>query len=303
MNNPHTLLLSGLDGANPLGFLAALGSWRITDQIYPGAQMHWKSHAGHWAPELHLKSPLKEAELVAQLYTKLKEGSSNPLFRLNKDLKVPTQSFRNEARKAIDSGNFQIADWFSAAGSDTHEDRFGNIEGTLFDLMNAGKQYFLQTICFLVDNTSHDDLRNTLFENWSYGNKRNGMRWDLAEDRRYALRWKDPQADTTESQWGANRLGIEALPLLQTVPTSKRLQTTGFVSKGKTQTFFTWPIWIFPISINACKSLLGLTGNHNPDDPIDLSKMGVARLYRSQRIWKGKAPNDYSNFCPAIAIG
>lgn len=303
MNDPHTLLLPSLDGASPLGFLAALGTWRITEQIYPGTQMHWKHHAGHWAPVLHLGNPLGEHDFVDQIYTKLKKGTTNQLFRLNKDLKIPISSFRNEARKTIKSGNFQIADWFSAIGSDAHEDRYGNIEGTLFDLMNAGKQYFLQTIFFLVENTSQDDLRNTLFEKWTYENQRGGMRWDIAEDRRYALRWKDPQADTTESQWGANRLAIEALPLLQTFPSSTRLQTTGFLSKGKKQTFFTWPIWIFPISVDVCRSLLGITGNYGIDDSSDLSKMGVANLFRSQRIWKGKAPNDYSNFCPATAVG
>jgi hypothetical protein len=35
MNASHPLLLPGLDGANPLGFLAALGTWRIADQIQP----------------------------------------------------------------------------------------------------------------------------------------------------------------------------------------------------------------------------------------------------------------------------
>jgi len=128
------------------------------------------------------------------------------------------------------------------------------------------------------------------------------MRWDLAEDRRYALRWKDPQADTTESQWGANRLAIEALPMLQTIPTFKRLETSGFVSKGKKQTFFTWPIWRYPITIDTCRSLLGLAGNYRASDSCDFTRIGIINLFRSQRIWKGKPPHDYSNFCPSVVI-
>lgn len=301
--SPHPIPLPGIDGANPLGFLAALGTWRTVERLYPETRMHWETKAGHWSPVLCLNDALGEDDLVKQLFSKLQEGLSNRLFHLNKDLKIPAEIFRQFSREAIDATNFHLADWISAIGSDVHKDKYGNIEGTLFDLMNAGKQYFLQNIRFLVENTSVDDIINTLFQKWAYQNMRGGMRWDLAEDRRYALRWKDPQADTTESQWGANRLAIEALPLLQTAPASRCLQTTCFLSQGKKNTFFTWPIWSCDITISTCRSLLGLIGGSENIDPDELSKMGVVAVFRSQRIWKGNPPNDYSNFCPAVPIG
>jgi hypothetical protein len=128
------------------------------------------------------------------------------------------------------------------------------------------------------------------------------MRWDIEEDRRYALRWKDPQADTTTSQWGANRLAIEALPLKQTAPVGGRLKTTGFVSGGKKNTYFFWPIWSCPISIDIFKSVIGyVTGIDSKNTPI-FQSMGIDAVFRSQRIWKGNPPNDYSNFCPATQI-
>lgn len=238
-----------------------------------------------------------------QLYKKLREGLSNPLFRLNKDLKIPADDFRKASINAVEHNDFDLCYWMSAIGSEANLDKYGNIQGTRFDLMNAGKQYFLQTILYLAEKTSERDLKNTLFEKWTYSNVRGGMRWDLDEDRRYALRWKDPQSDTTESQWGANRLGIEALPLLQTFPTEKKLETTCFRSRGKKETFFTWPVWKYPISICTCRSLLGQS-SHSPEKGFShLTKMGAATVYRSQRIWKGNPPNDYSNFCPAVAVG
>ena len=308
MTDLHEIPLPGLDGANPLGFLAALGTWRTTEAIHPGTRMYWKPINGHWAPVLLVRVPLCGQDLVEQLNKKLREGGSNLLNALNKDhkkqkdLKIPAGVFQKISKLAIKRSDFELCDWMSAIGSDAHEDKYGNIQGTLFDLMNAGKQYFLQTIHFLAQNTSENDLRNTLFEKWGYHNAKRGMRWDIEEDRRYALRWKDPQTDTTESQWGANRLGIEALPLLQTAPSSAKLETTCFHSKGKGATFFTWPIWSCLISLDTCRSLLGLTGKPLSESSFILPKMGVAAVYRSQRIWKGNPPNDYSNFCPAIQI-
>ncbi len=302
MSTPHEILLPGLDGATPLGFLAALGTWRTTDCLYPGTRMYCKPLQGHWSPVLLIPTHLSNDEFATQIQERLEQGKMNEVFFLNKDLKIPVEKFRRKALELQSKNDRDKSDWMSALGSDACFDKWKNIQGSSFDLMNAGKQYFLETIEFLIENTSVDDIKNTLFEKWAYVNKRGGMRWDLEEDRRYALRWKDPQADTTNTQWGANRLAIESLPLLQTSPAGHWLETAGFVSKGKKNTFFTWPIWRYPITTSVFKSVIGSVASTSEEDATRLHSMGIGAVFKSQRIWKGNPPNDYSNFTPAVQL-
>jgi hypothetical protein len=65
------LALTGLDGANPLGFLAAVGTLRLASQLFPrGAWMCWEVR-GRWAPLLGLPDGVTGDELVARLHDRL----------------------------------------------------------------------------------------------------------------------------------------------------------------------------------------------------------------------------------------
>src|SRR5262245_29309888 len=61
MNEPiHTLDLSALDGANPLGFLAALGTLAVLSESDPGIRLRWHARA-RWVP--YLTSPRFSGEI------------------------------------------------------------------------------------------------------------------------------------------------------------------------------------------------------------------------------------------------
>jgi len=67
----HTIELTGLDGSNPLAFLAAVGTLRLTDVQFPGrCRMGWISR-GKWLPVLELTEPFSTDELVSTLHTRL----------------------------------------------------------------------------------------------------------------------------------------------------------------------------------------------------------------------------------------
>ena len=90
---------------------------------------------------------------------------------------------------------------------------------------------------------------------------------------------------------GANRLAVETLPLLPTVPGSKRTETTGFTRRDKA-TLFTWPIWDCALSLEVIRSLLALGEvQHSEPDRAKLRAMGVVEVYRSRRITTGKFRN------------
>jgi hypothetical protein len=57
-------------------------------------------------------------------------------------------------------------------------------------------------------------LHTALFVPWSRSDETDGFRWDPAEDRRYALRFKNPSGDSGRTVHGANRLACVGLAAL-----------------------------------------------------------------------------------------
>jgi len=67
----HRLDLPALDGANPLGFLAALGTLTALSESNPRIKLGW--HAGaRWTASLASPQPLNEPEVLEQLATRLR---------------------------------------------------------------------------------------------------------------------------------------------------------------------------------------------------------------------------------------
>jgi hypothetical protein len=155
----------------------------------------------------------------------------------------------------------------------------------------------------IIRDTKTGHLSKALFESWRYDDpiKNHTLRWDPADDVQHALRWQKPSTDPDRavrgSVWGANRLAIEALPLLTTVPVGNTLQTTGFSRRGKPRKWYwTWPIWELPLAIDPIRSLLTLGEIQKvKPDRATLKKMGVAEIYRCTRISVDK----YLNFTPS----
>lgn len=129
------------------------------------------------------------------------------------------------------------------------------------------------------------------------------LRWDPADDSRYALRWRDPSGDPARKKrggmLGANRLAIEGLPLVTCAPVGSSLRTTGFTGSAARNTFWTWPIWTYPAGLDVCRSLLAHSALRDAAaDADELRALGVAAAFRSQRITVGK----FRNFAPSTAV-
>lgn len=306
------IVLKGIDGANPLGFLAALGTLRTSLYAWPDEppQMRWCRYGGSWRPVLHFESSFNEEEIASRLHQTLQTMKDHPAFGFADNLSVPPETFREEARVAALQSkphDRAYADFVAAFGTDIIADgQTGNILDTAFRTMSgAGHQHFLSTIRRLVEHTNEEQIRKTLFSIWLYDDpiKKHTMRWDPVDDVRYALQWQDPSGDANRdisgSMWGANRLAVEALPLFPTSPNHQRLMTTGFTrSKGSNPTW-TWPIWEPKISMDIVRSLLSLEvlQNTHPDRGL-LKPMGVVEAFRCQRLTQGK----FRNFTPAEPV-
>ena len=307
------ITLIGLNGGNPLAYLAALGAFRISSLQWPevATRMAWGQNDGGWNPSLNLTIEIGEDEWLAGISSALRSMAGNPALALADDLTISCEHFRNAALVAQTSAEPKdrcFADFLTAFGSEIIETqangkKTGKISDTAFRTMSgSGHQHFLGTMRTFVNDTEETHLRKVLFSPWYYDDpiEKHTMRWDPIDDVRYALQWRNPSGDPERKEggsvWGANRLAIEALPLLPTAPHGNRLETTGFTQSREHGVVWTWPIWSGLLSLDTVRSLLALTALHKQvPDRIRLGTLGVAEIYRCQRITQGK----FRNFTPA----
>jgi hypothetical protein len=297
----HSIELCGLDGSNPLAFLAALGTLRVVSKELD-ARVSWAARGGAWRPVIHINSPLNQDEFVQRLHSDLSSSSPRPELSRFDDLKLaPTEyrSFLFDAVKSASQVDRQWADYGAAFGSEIVFDDMTIQDTALRTMSGAGHQHFVKFMRILILETKPEHLLSALFQPWQYEDEGPSLRWDPADDRRYALRWHEPSGDPIHTVRGANRLAFESLPLLPTMMIGRQLHTTGFHGTGARTTFWTWPIWAQPAGIDVVRSLLSVQELQKPDpDRPQLEGLGIAEIYRSQRLTIGK----YRNFTRAQPV-
>lgn len=302
-------LLIGLNGGNPLAYLAALGTLRLSTAAFPerNARMRWVCAKGGWRPEIALDGDLDVDDWLSEMYTVASDPSGHAAFKIAADLRIGISEFRHFAMEA---GRFArqegrcYADFLAAFGSDGVA-MVGNSKKTEVMASTAfrnvsGNQHFVKIMMDLAENTTKEHIRAALLENWTYSDPGPSMRWDPNDDRRHALRWEEPSGDPIKTVRGANRLAIEGLPLLPTAPVGGRLETTlettGFRQGRGREVAWTWPIWTDPAGLDVLRSVLSLLElQADRPDRRRLAAIGITEIYRCLRITQGQ----YGNFTVA----
>lgn len=302
---PPGILLRGIDGSNPLGFLAAVGTLRAATCASPSSNWHlqWQMCDGTWTPKLLGHDSFSEDDLIELLMPTLTRTKDQPALTFAENLNVSCEEFRavtERAQAAATLTDRDEADLVAAFGCESLpiSRKDSTIQDTALRTMSgAGHQHFLGSMLELARTTRPDHLRASLLLPWQYADERPNLRWDPVDDRRYALRWNEPSGDPVRTMRGANRLAVEALPLFPTAAGERRLQTTGFSQRRGEGVLFTWPIWNVPLNIDTVRSVLSLPELQEPrPDRDELSAMGIVEVYRSERITRDK----YRNFTAAI---
>lgn len=315
----HELFLTGLDGANPLGFMAALGTLRTATRAFNShpVTMRWEQHGG-WRPVLSSPADTPDALADAIHYcltqshkcdTCAKDHPHVSAFCVGDDLALLTEEFRKHA------WCFRVADpeaaaFLAAFGSDamttTNSKKPPVIRDTAFRTMSgAGHQHFLKCARNICSACTRDQIKRDLFETWQYDDpvQNHTLRLDPLDDARYALRWSDPSGDPARqrrgSVYGANRLAIEALPLFACVPRRGTLRTVCFIESNTNGVWFRWPVWTPLLSLDAVRSLLTLPKDlSNSTHARELRARGVAKCFESRRLTVGK----FRCFSPARPV-
>jgi hypothetical protein len=302
------LVFTGIEGSNPLGFLAALGALRLAEGIWRDGRvrLRWVRDSG-WRPEIAGVAVDSEQEFSDALHER---GAWVPLeafSELGNNITVSREKFAPVVSAAVETAapeDRRGADFLSAFGSDVIEDKDkGRIEYTdLCFITGSGHQHFLGTARALAKEARAEHLREALFGPWRYADKSQSFRWDPDDAKEYALRWRDPSVGGVSSVWGANRLAFEALPLFPTVPRGRRLRTTGFATRNRAHEF-TWPVWAQWAGLDTVRSLVSLRAiQEATPDRQDLAAMGVADVFRVQRVRIGQGANFKVSFRPARAV-
>ncbi len=304
------MLLTGLDGHNPLAYLAALGALRVVSRVWPERQprLGWRAHGGGWRPELALTPICTPEELASTLDDTaghVEEMIPERLERASMDvgaagrLRFPTDEFRATALDSIAQADEVALAWMAAWASDversTREERFA--VRTRFDF-TAGQQAFVVMMAEVREQCRIEHLRECLFSAWRRV-PGTSMRWDpLDEKRQYALQAIDPTNATLNpilTTPGANLLALEALPLLPVLPTARGTGQAGFEHGAGGLVSWSWPIWEGFVIVDTVRSLLAFA----VEPAGDARARGIVARYRS---FITMPSGRYRCFAPAVQI-
>jgi hypothetical protein len=296
----HEVELTGLDGSNLLGYMAALGTLRVLSDGDADVRMSWREKGG-WTPLIVSGAGTPDAliDLLAPLVCG--PETLNSACRIAEDLTLSRQQYSvllDAAARESRPWSRAAADFLCAFGSDAFgKGKEQQMSDTEFRTMSgAGHQHFLGFMQELAETTNTDHLRHALFPPWDYADGRPSLRWDPTDYRPHALRAENPSGDPIRTVRGANRLAVEALPLFPTIPGARELFTTAFVERdGSTEV--TWPIWVDALDVDTVRSLLSLEELQIIDTEA-LRRRGIVQAFRAARFTDGK----YRNFSPARAL-
>ncbi len=256
------LILTGLEGRNPLGFLAALGILNVVAEAEAGEpRLAWRS-MGTYRPVL-VGGPDRNIllDLLVQdaaslqgepaLQLGYRKGGEGPEAH---DLKPPPTDFIRYLRGLLTSGSHRSLAYAAAFATDVAVDKNGNIKPTALHF-TAGQQEFLAMVEELRKGVTRDDFEEALFGPWRYMRPLPVLQWDNSQTRDYALRARDPSKEKKLGVPAADWLAVRGLPFVRVAPTGDRIATTGCRGGWKTG-FFRWPMWTAPLTRQVVNSVL-----------------------------------------------
>jgi hypothetical protein len=301
----NEMLLTGLDGKNPLGFLAALGVLNAvadhTEKGCPQPKLSWRS-VGTYRPVF---SNAADRDALLDLLTHdLESFAREPALDLRyrkgadgteaHDLKPPPEEFVKYLRALVATGSGRSLALAAALATDVAVDNNGNTKPTALHF-TAGQQEFLGMVSNLRDGVKRRDLDEAIFGPWRYERALPVLQWDNSQTRDYALRASDPSKDKKLGVPGADWLALRGLSFFRVAPIRDRIVTTGCRGGWKTG-FFRWPIWTTPLVRTVVLSLLTSPELFDAD-PRVLGPRGVPIVFESAigRTDQG----GYGSFSPA----
>lgn len=263
-------VLKGLNGSNPLGFMASVGLLRLLEIQGHYARLGFTADGGFHAwiecnPALDdiPGTVAKDAEAAVgpQPWRLAYEKREKKGIKSVSDLKAPPEQFRNFLTVAIDEwlkGRPEQAEYAAAYGTDVAVDGNGNTKPTAFHF-TAANQQFLGAV---------ESTRSKITRSWVAGSLEgkgggtkpgSNLRWDPDAERSRALMGVNPNDDGTTVNAPLEWLALRGLPALPCFPVGSRILTCGVTGRRQDELRFHWPLWSCGASYATVRFLLLLT--------------------------------------------
>ena len=310
----HEHYLRGLDAQNPLGYFAALGTFRVVDDLAVEAGTTRPTlrfcDEGRQVPVLrcHLDQDALLEALVADArsdrglaalslqYGDDGEPCDDPKTKPKRDLKPSPAYAKAYLEGLARSPDRRAADLGLAFLSELAQDNNGKTKPTSFHFA-AGQQQWLDMVLDLRAELTHEHVREALLGPWvEHGLP--SLAWDSSVARLYALRATDPSSEKRGSVPGAYWLGVIGLTFFPVVPHKERLETT-CVEGGWKDSTFTWPLWDRELGLSTARSLIRADVKELSGTERSLLGMSLVFASRIERTDQG----GYGSFTPADAVG
>lgn len=292
---PQTeIRLAGLDPANPLGYLATLGTLALIERQQVGATLHWiNDHEGHRPV---LRSTLETVDAIAEVLLAVVQADfdpSPPPWTGHPVVKRPRDAWRELADRCVRDASAEdrlASDLAAALASEAAtEEKTDLVTPTAFSFANGqGGKNLLADAAQLSQESNAEAIRDAIASRWSYSEKTKQFRWDPQEFRSWALRADEPTPKNLFGSKGANLLGFYGLSLLPSFPRETGLATTAMTklenAGGGRATAFTWPLWSTPLSIDPARSILATEELQKKEPNASLLRSrGFTAVFRSVR--------------------
>ena len=293
--------LTGLEGTNPLGFLAALGI-QVAFVTKPTQPKLWWSDdvIPHAVTDHTVDSIVEQVLAVLPLWKDspsvnptLHDGSPMPK---GDELKITSDNIRryldqaSQHRVAGDLGLSLVAEGsMDKQGAAKPSDLY----------FTAGQQKFLASIRQIMSSVSDTDVRTGLLGPWMYSSDLPSLGWDVADDRMYALSSCNPSSEKKLTNPGPEALAVLGLSTHSVFACVGRTVTLGCSGKWKNGKY-TWPIWSMPASPYSVKSLLAHACIDDARRHGWFASWGIRTILRS--TIRRSAQGGYGTFSPPEVV-
>ena len=246
--------LAGLEGTNPLGFLAALGVQVAFASQPERPRLWWNADVTPRAVVDGNFTVERIADRALETFAEWKDSPALNPRRMQKgdELKLSAADLRTYLD--LNRGGGPGCTLSTALVAEGSMDNQGASKPS--DLyFTAGQQKFLGMARDILGGVSHEHLIAGLEGPWTYESQLPSLMWDVVDDREYALAANNPSSSKKLTNPGPEALAILGLSLHPVFMGRDGTLTQGCSGSWKSG-FYSWPLWCKPASPGAVRSLL-----------------------------------------------
>lgn len=278
--------LTGLEGTNPLGFLAALGVQVAFFSKSRQPRIWWSDHV---TPHAIVNGDFTVDRIVDRALEAFAEWSESSAVNPRRpdgsampkadEIKLAPPDIREYLGQCRQGGSSAALGATLVAEGSLDNQGVAKPSDLYF---TAGQQKFLDMVRKILRGASRKDILVGIEGPWSYESELPSLMWDVGDDRIYALAADNPAKEKKLTNPGAEALALLGLSLHPVFAGRGQTITQGCSGEWKTG-HYSWPLWHKPASLHAVRSLLAHAYYH----PTAMDRVpwfrawGVSNIMRS----------------------